>query len=171
MSFKHTPFGTPEKFNVVLEIPKGSRAKYEYDEKLDIIKLDFVFSKDFGFIHNYGYIPETRGGDGDHLDAFILGDYRLAVRTIIPCRAIGMIELVDKGEEDNKIIAAPVADEGLRGLVSVKNISEEHRRQFELFFKEVGVQKNKTTEIKRFLDKKRAVHELTRAHERYMKNG
>src|SRR3989344_575638 len=104
MGFKNIPFGSPEKFNVVLEIPTGSRNKYEYDEELDAIKLDFVFSENFKYIFNYGYIPETRGGDSDHLDCIILAPCPIDIGTIVECGPIGIIEMLDRGEEDNKII-------------------------------------------------------------------
>lgn len=169
MSFKHIPLGAQEEFNVVVEIPKGSRIKYEYDEGLDAIGLDFIFEKGFGYMHNYGYIPETRGGDGDHLDALIFGDYGLAVGTIVVCRAIGMIELLDRGEEDNKILAVPVADRELARIKSIGGISETQRREFEKFFSEVGRQKKKTIAIKNFLDKDRAIEEIATAHKNYLK--
>ena len=64
-------FGTPEEFNVIVEIPRGSNLKYEYDEASDSLKLDFVF-KDLVFPFNYGFIPHTLGGDGDVTVRFLV---------------------------------------------------------------------------------------------------
>src|SRR3990167_8529121 len=110
MSYKNIPLGKPEQFNAVVEISKGGENKYEYDENLDSIKLDWVFSGGFHFPFDYCYIPQTRGGDGDHLDVFIIASHPLQIGTIVECRPVGMIELLDRGEEDNKILAVPVAD-------------------------------------------------------------
>src|SRR3989344_6975947 len=111
MSYKDIPLGTAEEFNVMVEIPKGSENKYEYDDDLDIIKLDWVFTGGFHFPFDYGFMPETRGGDGDNLDVFVINSHSLTVGTVAKCRAIGMIELLDMGVEDNKILAVPISDQ------------------------------------------------------------
>lgn len=167
MSFKQISFGSPEAFNIVVEIPKGSSNKYEYDEALDVIKLDWVFSGNFHFPLDYGYVPQTRGGDGDHLDAFIITSYPLAVGTIAECRPIGMIELLDRGEEDNKIIAVPLADPQTQHIGSLKDFPDDYEEIFQTFFKELGKQKSKTVELKGFFDAERAREEIVKAHEEY----
>jgi len=133
MSYKNIPLGTVEEFNVIVEIPKGSENKYEYDEDLDVIKLDWVFSGGFHFPFDYGYIPETRGGDGDHLDAFVFSSHPIDFGAVVKCRAIGMIELIDRGEEDNKILAVALADPK---YTSHKELSDLHLR-----FRVTGVRK------------------------------
>lgn len=166
MSFRHIPFGTAESFNVVLEISAGNGNKYEYDESLDAIKLAFVFKDGFKYLYNYGYIPETKGGDGDHLDAIVLNPHPLAIGTIVPCRAIGMIELLDRGIEDNKIIAVPVAD-GNSKLRSVRDLTEQQLAEFRKFFADLASQKLKEIVIKGFRNKDRAQEELEKGRERY----
>ncbi|MBI2515243.1 inorganic diphosphatase [Candidatus Wolfebacteria bacterium] len=167
MSYKNIPFGAPEKFNAVVEIPKGSEVKYEYDEDLDAIKLDWIFTNGFNFPFDYGYIPETRGGDGDHLDAFVLGSRSVALGTIVECRAIGMIELLDRGEKDNKILAAPIADPASQKYEKLDDLPFDYKTIFEEFFRELGAQKNKTVEIKGFRDKTAALQELESAHKNF----
>src|SRR5947209_3971020 len=72
MNIKDLPFGELEAFNAVIEIPKGSQDKYEYDEELDVIKLDRVLYGSQRFPFNYGFVPETRAEDGDHTDVLLL---------------------------------------------------------------------------------------------------
>lgn len=169
MSFKDIPFGKTDKFNVVVEISKGSQVKYEYDEELDNMKLDFIFQDDFGFIFNYGYIPETRGGDGDHMDALILTAQPIANGTVVPCRAIGVVELLDRGEEDNKILAVPLADPAAKSFSSWKDWPEDLSPIFQDFFQEIGRQKQKTMEIINIHDAVRAERELEKGREIYNK--
>ena len=169
MTYKNIPFGTINKFNVVIEIPKQSKNKYEYDEDLDAIKLDWVFTGGFHFPFDYGYIPETRGGDGDHLDAFIFSSHPIAMGTIVECRTIGMIELLDREEEDNKILAVPLVDPEYKTYQKLSDLTFDYKTIFEEFFKELGIQKNKTMEIKGFRDKQVADSVLEMAHKNYVK--
>ena len=164
MSYKNLPFGSIDAFNVVIEIPKGSQNKYEYDEELDLIKLDWVFTDGFCFPFDYGYIPETRGGDGDHLDAFVLSSIPIEIGTICQCRAIGIIKLLDRGEEDDKILAIPLADPQLKNIQSLEDFKENYEKIFREFFKELEKQKNKIIEIKEFSDSTKAKEELVIAH-------
>jgi len=160
MNFKDIPFGSPEEFNVLIEVPKGSKLKYEYDEGTDAMKLDFVFGGDFEFISNYGLIPGTKGGDGDHLDCHVLGDNPAIVGTIILSRPIGIIELSDRGEMDNKIIAVPVSDPVFTNVKTWDDLPVDLSDKFREFFKEIGIQKKKTMEIKGFYGKDRAIEEI-----------
>ena len=160
MDLKKIPFGTKEAFNVLLEIYKGSPNKYEYDEKSQLLKLDFVFKDGFTFAYNYGLIPETKADDGDHLDAIVLSNGALVMGSVVTCRTIGMIELIDRGEEDNKIIAVPIVDENYVNVQSIKNLPESWMEEAKNFFAELAIQKNKIMEIKGFLDKDRALEEL-----------
>ena len=167
MSFKTLPFGSAERFNVVIEIPKGSENKYEYDEQLDQIKLEWVFTGDFKFIFDYGFVPQTRGGDGDMLDAFVLASHSIEQGTVVECRAIGMIELVDRGEVDNKILAVPVVDKEYGKYQELADLKFDYEKTFRDFFKELGVQKDKKIEIKGFRDRVVAEKELEAARKNY----
>ena len=168
MSYKNIPFGGVEKFNVLVETPKGSAHKYEYSEKLDAIVLDFIYTGGFCFPYNYGFIPETLGGDGDNLDAFVLTANPILPGVIVPCRAIGIIELLDRGEEDNKIICVPVTDRDYKSCENLSELSFDYKTIFENFFKEVVVQKNKIIEIKGFFDKARAIEAITEATKSFL---
>ena len=95
MALKDTPLGSPERFNVIVEIPRGSVDKIEYDENKDKMFVDFVFKKGLRFINNYGFIPQTATGDGDTLDVFILTEKILLSGSLILCRPISLIKHLD----------------------------------------------------------------------------
>lgn len=160
MDVEKIPFGENEAFNVLIEIPKDSPEKYEYNEETQLIEVDFIFKDGFVFSYNYGLIPQTKAQDGDHLDAMVLNEEALKIGEIVPCRAIGMIEMIDRGEEDHKIIAVPVNSENYKNVQSIQELPENWQDEARVFYAEVARQKNKIIEIKSFPDKERALAEL-----------
>lgn len=167
MSYKNIPFGSAEKFNVVVEIQKGGQVKYEYDEDWHEIKVSAIFKNGFGFPFDYGYVPETRGGDGDHLDVFVLGSQSVQMGAVVECRAIGMIELIDRGEKDDKILAIPLNDLGYENIKTLEDLPFDYKTIFETFFKELAVQRKKTMEIKGYKDSEFASQELELANKNF----
>src|SRR5580700_4875006 len=85
---------SPEVINVVVEIPKGSNNKYEFDEKLGVFKLDRVFYSSFFYPLDYGFIPQTRSEDGDHLDALVIGSDPVPTGVLVEARPIGMLNMI-----------------------------------------------------------------------------
>ncbi len=162
MPYKNLPFGKTDAFNVVVENSEGASNKYEYDERLDLFKLDFVFGGDLRWPFNYGFIAGTRGGDGDMLDAIVISSHPIDPQTLVVCKTVGMVEVVDRGERDNKIICVPLADPLAKQLSDISDFSEEQQRNWEDFFHELAVQKNKIMEIKGFRNKSTALDELNK---------
>lgn len=153
MKLAETTPGTPEEFNVVVEIPKGSPEKIEYDEAADKMVVDFVFRDGFRFIYNYGFIPQTHGGDGDTLDVIILGDKPLVPGSVVKARPLGIVKMLDRGEPDDKIIAILVGEpEQELDLAELRN-----------FYAEVARQKNKVVDILGYEDKNRAMETIKKA--------
>ena len=167
MSYKTVPFGTAEEFNVVIEIERRSRLKHEYDEATDELRLDWVFDHSAEFPYHYGFIPQTRAGDGDHLDVFVISELPLVLGTVVACRPIGIITMLDRGEEDDKLLAVPVADHEQSGLRDLDGLPAGYRAVFQDFFAEVARQKKKTIEIIGYGDLAVARERLTAAHRRY----
>lgn len=167
MTYKNLPFGTAEKFNVVIEIPKGSRNKYEYDPELDAIKLEWVFTGGFNFVSDYGFVPQTLGGDGDPLDVFVLTSHPLEQGTVVDCRAIGMIEVLDRGEVDNKLLAVPVVDQKYSKVRELTDLDFDYEKEFREFLAELARQKDKIMEVKGFKGSDGAIKELESAHKNY----
>ena len=160
MNIKDLPFGDIEAFNVVVEIPQGSQDKYEYDEELDVVKLDRVLYGSQRFPGNYGFIPQTRAEDGDHTDVLLLTTNPLIPGTIAKGRAIGFMEMIDAGDKDNKIIAVPVADPRFNDIQSLDDIPSHRLAEIKNFFETYKALQNKQVEVKGFSDKARAVQEL-----------
>ncbi len=123
------PFGSLEAFNVLVEIPEGSNLKYEFDEASGEMKVDFVF-ENFSFPFSYGFIPGTLGGDGDHLDAIVLSSEPISSGSVIKCRAVGVMETIDTGEVDNKLIVVPVADDLAKKYQDISDLPEDSLKKW-----------------------------------------
>jgi inorganic pyrophosphatase len=118
------PSGTIEEFNVIIEIPKHSQNKYELDKKTGLLWLDRVnYSSDM-YPVDYGFIPSTKAGDGDAVDVLVLLSNPVPPLTVIPCRAIGMLPMIDSGEEDVKILAVPTNDKRFMDTQGLSDVAE-----------------------------------------------
>ena len=101
---------TPKDFIAVIEIPKGSKKKYELDKETGLIFLDRVLHTSTHYPANYGFIPRSYGDDGDPLDVLVLCSEPLDPLTLVRCYPIGYISMLDGGRNDEKIIAIPFSD-------------------------------------------------------------
>lgn len=106
---------SPQDFIAVIEIPKGSKKKYELDKTTGLIILDRVLHTSTHYPANYGFIPRTYGDDGDPLDVLVLCTEELDPLTLVRCYPIGYISMLDGGKHDEKIIAIPFADPTYNG--------------------------------------------------------
>jgi inorganic pyrophosphatase len=104
------PRGTKEKLTVIIEIPAGSRVKYELDKDTGLIKYDRVLYSPMHYPANYGFAPQTLWDDGDPLDVLVLGQEPLIPGCLIEVRPIGVLDMVDSGDNDAKVLAVPCAD-------------------------------------------------------------
>lgn len=169
MNIKDLPFGEVEAFNVVIEIPEGSQDKYEYDEELDVIKLDRVLYGSQRFPANYGFVPETRAEDGDHTDALVLSTNPLPSGTVLVARPIGFMEMLDAGEVDNKILAVPIKDPRWNDTQDLSDLPEHKLKEIQDFFMTYKVLQGKKVEVKGFQGKDRAIQELESTRKAYKK--
>ncbi len=167
MAIKDLPLGTPEEFNVVVEIPKGSQDKYEYDETLDVVKLDRVLYGSERFPFNYGFIPQTRALDGDHADAVLLTTNPINAGIVVEARAIGFMEMIDGGEIDNKIICVPTKDPRFTDILSMDDLPAHTTKEIQNFFETYKLLQKKTVEIKGFDSAERARQEIVSTNEAY----
>src|SRR5574344_2108446 len=101
---------TPEDFLTVVEIPKGSKAKYELDKETGRLILDRILYTSTHYPANYGFIPRTYADDGDPLDVLVLCSESIEPLALVNCYPIGMISMLDNGARDDKIIAIPFND-------------------------------------------------------------
>ncbi len=150
MSLKDVPFGGPEKFNVIIEISQGSQDKYEYDEELDVIKLDRVLYTAQRFPANYGFIPATRADDGDHTDVLLFSTNPIFPGGVVEARAIGFMNMNDSGEIDNKILAVPTEDPRFADVQSLADLPEHSPKEIKNFFETYKLLQNKTVTVGEF---------------------
>ncbi len=169
MSYAHIPIGkdAPEHINVVIEIPRGSHHKYEYDEKLDEIKLDRVLHSAVFYPTDYGFIPNTRSDDGDSLDALVLITDPLFPGCVVQARPVGILDMSDEAGTDWKIVAVADSDPKLSSIQNVSDIDKHYRDEIEQFFKEYKHLEHKTVHVKDWHGKEEALHRIERAHKKF----
>lgn len=124
----------PNTVNVIVEIPKGSQNKYEYDKKLGVFVLDRVLFSPIHYPGDYGIIPQTLGEDGDALDALVLVTYPTYPGILIAARPIGVLRMRDNGEGDDKILCVPANDVRMMHLSEAEEIQEPIRAEIAHFF-------------------------------------
>ena len=109
VDYLHLPIGDafPELVNAVIEIPAGQVNKYEYDKKLHVFRLDRSLFSPVHYPGDYGFIPSTLSSDGDPLDVLVLVDNPSFTGCLIEVRPIGLLEMVDQGAKDEKVLAVP----------------------------------------------------------------
>lgn len=126
--------GAPDVISVVVEIPKGSQNKYEYDKENGVIALDRVLFSPIHYPGDYGIVPQTLAADGDPLDALVMVTYPTFPGILIKARPIGVLKMEDNGERDDKIFCVPVDDSRMVHLTDVTDIQEPIREEIAHFF-------------------------------------
>lgn len=133
--FHLVPAGTPSQFNCVVEIPKGSTNKYEYNHELGFFKLDRVLYEAVFFPTEYGIIPQTwNEKDGDPQDVMVSSSFSTFPGCIIACRPIGVLRLEDTGEEDNKIVAVPCDDPRFQQVKEMSDLAPHFKKEIKNFW-------------------------------------
>jgi inorganic pyrophosphatase len=124
----------PQVVNVVIEIQKGMRNKYEVDKKTGRIFLDRVNGTTLGYPADYGYIPYTLCDDGDPLDALLIIDESVPLGVVVPARPIGVLYMVDDDEGDEKLICVPADDVSKDNIKDVKDLGDNFKKVIEHFY-------------------------------------
>lgn len=137
----------PEIVNVIIEINKGSKNKYEIDKKTGLIKLDRAMytSQDYPF--DYGFIPQTHWYDGDAVDVILLTTNPLLPGILVEARPVGVIRMVDDGDRDEKVIAVPVEDMRFNHITKLEDLNPHFLKEAEHFFTTYKKLKNKEVSI------------------------
>lgn len=121
-------------YDAVIEIPKGSRNKYEVDHETGRVFLDRVLFTGFVYPTDYGFIEKSLAGDGDPVDVLVLLDYPLFPGVGVKVRPVGVFKMTDDGGADEKIIAVPAKDPRWEWIQDVNDIPEYTRKEIEHFF-------------------------------------
>jgi inorganic pyrophosphatase len=147
--YTRLPIGdkAPERVNAVIEIPKDSVNKYEYDRKLHVFKLDRTLFSPVHYPGDYGFIPCTLGQDGDPLDILVLVEAPSFPGCLMEVRPIGVLQMVDQGKKDEKILAVAESDPLYRQIHEVSQVLPHQLRGIEHFFSIYKYLEDKRTEI------------------------
>lgn len=159
----------PEYVNAIIEIPKGSRAKYEIHKASGLIMLDRVLYASMYYPQNYGFIPQTLGEDHDPLDIMVLTQVTVVPRCLIPSKVIGVMRMIDKGEPDDKILAVAEGDASVQHINDVSELPEYFRVELRHFFEEYKTLENKKVVVDEFQSREQAMQIIQDSIERYTK--
>lgn len=142
----------PEVVEVVVEIPRGSRNKYEYDHARHVITLDRVLYSSVHYPTDYGFVPDTHAPDGDPLDVLIIVEEPTFPGCHTLIRPIGVLVMRDEKGIDEKILGVPVADPRFDGIRTLRDIGGHWLREIENFFNTYKLLENKATEVEGWRD-------------------
>jgi inorganic pyrophosphatase len=161
----------PEEINAIIEIPKGSNNKYEIDKKTGLIKLDRANYSSAAYPFDYGFAPQTLWDDGDALDIIVLTTFPIPTGILVAVRPVAVIDMVDSGESDYKVIAVPVDDKRWEDVNDLADINKHSLKEFQHFFETYKALKGKPApvEIKGIYGKKEALEAVKRSVELYKK--
>lgn len=156
-------------FPVVIEVPMGSKNKYELDKETGFLRLDRVLFSAVYYPANYGFIPRTFCDDGDPLDALVLGSEPVHPLTIIEARAVGVMRMRDEKGIDDKILAVNVADPSFSDYTDHKQLPPHTLRQIKRFFEDYKALEHKQVVVEDFLGPEEALPIVAEALDLYRK--
>jgi len=147
-----------ESIPAVIEVPRHSKVKYELHKKSGMIMVDRILHSAVHYPANYGLIPQTYCDDNDPLDVLVLGEHPLVPLTIVHCRPVGVMRMIDGGELDDKIIAVPTDDPVWKHITKLSEVPQHILDEICEFFKTYKtLEKKKAVEIKGVEDEAAAV--------------
>lgn len=158
----------PQFVNAIIEIPKGSKAKYELDKKSGLIKMDRILFSSVQYPANYGFIPRTYCDDKDPLDILVLGQEPAIPLCIMRAKPIGVMKMIDQGEADDKIIAVHADDPEYSHINSLEQLSPHRLKEIQKFFEEYKNLENKSVKVENFFDRAEAFRVIDSALSLYL---
>ena len=155
-------------FDVTIEIPKGSRNKYEVDHETGRIRLDRRLFTSTSYPADYGFVENTLGEDGDPLDALVILDEPTFPGCLIKCRAIGMFRMTDEAGGDDKLLCVPASDPRVEHLRDIHHVSEFDRLEIQHFFEVYkDLEPGKSVEGADWVGRTEAEAEIERSYKRF----
>ncbi|MER7656341.1 inorganic diphosphatase [Streptomyces albidoflavus] len=159
-------------FDVTIEIPKGSRNKYEVDHETGRIRLDRRLFTSTSYPADYGFVEDTLGEDGDPLDALVLLDDPTFPGCLISCRVIGMFRMTDEAGGDDKLLCVPAGDPRVDHLKDIQDVSEFDRLEIQHFFEVYkDLEPGKSVEGADWVGRAEAEAEIERSYQRAREAG
>lgn len=167
--YLHLPIGTqaPEIVTAVIEIPQGSKNKYEYDKHLDVFRLDRSLHSPVHYPGDYGFIPHTLAEDGDPFDILVLGDAPTFPACIYLARPIRHFEMLDQGIRDEKILAYATGNPRFSSIQSYTDVQPHILKEVEHFFSIYKDLEGKRTKVLGWKDRSAAHSIIEASHARF----
>ncbi len=141
------PAGSADLMNVIIEIPKFSKNKYEIDKETGIIALDRVMHSAQDYPFDYGFVPQTLFDDGDALDIVLLTTYPLMPGILVKARPIAVMEMTDGGERDDKVVAVPADDPRFDNVQDIEDLNPHFKKEMTHFFETYKKVQNKEVSV------------------------
>ena len=160
----------PDEIPAIIEVPKGSKNKYEMDKTTGLIRVDRVLFSSVHYPANYGFIPQTYADDHDPLDILVLGQEAVVPLTIMMARPIGVMKMSDQGEEDDKIVAVHSNDPEYNHYQSITELPPHRIQELRRFFQDYKVLEHKEVIVNEFLDREDAIGIVRHCMELYRDN-
>lgn len=160
----------PEEVNVIIEIPKNSSNKYEIDKETGLIALDRANYSYAPYPFDYGFVPQTLWEDGDALDVIVLTTFPLNVGVLVRVRPVAVMEMIDGGESDYKVIGVPVDDKRWEDVKDLSDINKHNLKEFVHFFetyKELKKGEKGIVVINKISDKAAAIDAVNKSIDLY----
>ena len=148
----NVPIGknAPEEVTGIIEISKGSRAKYELDKESGMLRLDRVLYSSFYYPANYGFIPQTYCDDKDPLDILVISQIEMQPLCLVQAKVIGVMRMVDSGEADDKIIAVASGDPSVNHINDTSELPHHFISELRHFFEQYKTLENKSVVVEDF---------------------
>lgn len=168
-NYLHLPIGTaaPDEINVVVEIPQGSRNKYEYDKEMNAFRLDRALHSPIYYPGDYGFVPQTLAEDDDPLDVLILVIQPTFPGCIVKARPIGLLKMIDDGKPDDKILAVPVGEPAYADVHIFSQVFPHTLRTLSHFFETYKMLEGKKTSTQGWHDAAAARRSIVESRERF----
>jgi|SRR3989344_6864985 len=163
------PFGEKKRFTVVIEIPKLSRIKYELDKETGQIKVDRILYSPMHYPANYGFAPQTLWDDGDPLDVLVLAHEAFVPGCLVDVKPIGVLDMVDGGEGDAKILAVPVSDPRFANTNDIDDLEPHTLEEISHFFRVYKDLQKKKVEVGGWKGQNDALKDIEHALLNYQK--
>jgi inorganic pyrophosphatase len=165
----HIGKNAPKTFPAVIEIPKGSKVKYELDKQTGLLRVDRILYSSVIYPANYGFIPQTLGDDHDPLDVLVLMQEPVVPLSILNVRPIGMMRMLDQGESDEKVICICLDDPEYNAYTHIKELPPHRLVEVHRFFEDYKKLEHKKVVVKDFLGPKDAIAAVSRTIALYRK--
>lgn len=146
----------PRIANGIIEITQGSKAKYELDKETGFLRLDRVLASNLSYPFHYGFIPQTYCQDNDPLDILILCTEQLIPLSIVEATILGAIQMIDEGQQDDKIIAVATYDPFKSHCKELDDLGPETLNSIQSFFQEYKKPEHKIVQVEKFLNRESA---------------